>query len=187
MAGWVTLTHDTNHPPSPHPPSCKKHVWNKRGWQAEREWNGREEEGGLDGGRNRRRKGVMLSVHGEKTKVLRFVNELGIDSSIGELMMKYSLFSPSLFLCLTVILTYVLFWSPGWHLTCCFLSFSLCLSWSDHTPHVSQAYQTGGNQQWFSKQALNQCCSEACNTCQSKPITFKQPSSTSTPLVRPLG
>lgn len=56
-----------------------------------------------------------------------------------------------------------------------------------HTPPVSPAYQTAGNQPWFSKQALNQWCSEASNTGQSKPITFKELSPTSTPLVQPLG
>lgn len=33
--------------------------------------------------------------------------------------------------------------SPFDHMTCCFLSLSLSSSWSDHTPHVSQGYQTG--------------------------------------------
>lgn len=37
------------------------------------------------GERKRRRRGVMPSVHGGNTKVLRFVNELGTDdSSAGE-------------------------------------------------------------------------------------------------------
>lgn len=33
--------------------------------------------------------------------------------------------------------------SPFDHMTRCFLSLSLSSSWSDHTPHVSQGYQTG--------------------------------------------
>lgn len=37
-----------------------------------------------------------------------------------------------------------------------------------------------GNQQWFSKQAINQWCTEVCNTCQSKPIKFKGSPSNST-------
>lgn len=63
---------------------------------------------------------------------------------------------------------------------------------ADHAPHVSPAWtrlekEGQGDQQWFSKQALNQWCSGASNTCQSKPITFKQPSPVSTPLVWPSG
>lgn len=73
------------------------------------------------------------------------------------------------------------------------ISVFFVLSWSElrvcpsSPSHTSPADQTAGNQQWFSKQVLNQWCSEARNTGQSKPITFKQPSSTSTPLVQPLG
>lgn len=47
----------------------------------------------------------------------------------------------------------------------------LSQSWSDHTCVTSLPNR--GNQQWFSKQAINQWCTEACNTCQSKPIKFK--------------
>lgn len=52
-----------------------------------------------------------------------------------------------------------------------FLCLIISQSWSDHT--CVTGLPNRGNQQWFNKQVINQWCTEACNTCQSKPIKFK--------------
>lgn len=160
-ADGVTLTLDTKLPPPPRPPSCKKHVCDKGAWVEGRRQVKRERGGG--GGRGGRGGRVLW------TDCPRREHQTGraADSPLSVRNCCVGHFYASSTSC------------------CVSISFGRqgCPRSSDHdTTRVTDRTRLGGNQQWFSKQELNQWCSGARNTCQSKPITFKQPSSISTPL-----
>lgn len=114
-------------------------------WQRGSEMGERKRQRG-----RRRRRGVMLSVHGGKdqsAKICEWITGL-IPVFVSFIIIRGVKLFKSLFFCLfycqsfllSFFLTCVLLWSPGLHLL---LSLPLSPSWSDHTPHVSEAYQTG--------------------------------------------